>query len=322
MPDGVEVGPPIEPDGFSALAYFFGRDLQRDIGIPIGLIHAAWGGTLAESWTSAEALNTLPDVHVMVKQVQVALARLTGTFAENNPNVGSVLFNGMIAPLIPYGIKGVIWYQGEANAPHAAQYRALLTTMIRDWRKRFQLGDFPFLMVQLANFQPVAPEPGESSWAELREAQDLTARTEPKTGLAIAIDLGDPYDVHPRNKQEVARRLVLVAEAIAYGKNVEYLGPRYRSMKIKGNTIRLKFDQAPNGLVAKGKKLEGFAIAGLDQHYVWADATIDGSTVIVSSPRVANPVSVRYGWADNPVCNLYNHAGLPASPFRTKEPPR
>ena len=239
----------------------------------------------------------------------------------NNPNVVTVLYNGMIAPLLPYAIKGAIWYQGESNAGRAQQYRKLLPAMIRDWRAHFGVGDFPFYIVQLAAFQPVAPEPRDSEWAELREAQALTAKDTPHCGLAVAIDIGDAGDIHPKNKAEVGRRLALCALANTYRKEIEYSGPWYKSMKRSRNTIRLSFDHVDGGLAAKGGDLQGFAIAGEDHKFIWAHAAIAGDTVVVSSPDVPNPVAVRYGWDTNPVCNLYNQAGLPAVPFRTDDWP-
>lgn len=477
--------------GFSAAAYFFGRDLYRELKIPIGLIHSSWGGTIAEAWTSPEGLKPLgdfndrletvarskgtaptdfaaeydrwcqrvdpgtkagwaareldttswktvsmpqpfeqaglPDFDGMVwfrhsfevppewagqkltlalgpiddmdttwingvkvgqmnrydqnrvytisaeqvkpgrnviairvldtggtggltgraeqlyvkpaglpeaKPISLAgewqmrdsapLSKLSGLPAvpdANNPNVVTVLYNGMIAPLLPFAIKGAIWYQGESNADRAYQYRALLPAMIKDWRKRFGVGDFPFYIVQLAAFLPTHPEPRENNWAELREAQALTAKHLKHCGLAVAIDIGDAQDIHPKNKAEVGRRLALCALAETYGKKIEYSGPRYQSMKVCGSEVRLRFDHAQSGLVAKGGKLAGFAIAGADHHFVWAMAEIDGDTVIVSSPDVSNPAAVRYAWDINPVCNLYNGAGLPAVPFRTDDWP-
>ena len=238
---------------------------------------------------------------------------------SNNPNVVTVLYNGMIAPLLPFAIQGAIWYQGESNAGRAAQYRTLLPTMIQDWRARFGVGEFPFFIVQLANFMAEKPEPGESAWAELREAQALTAQRLPKTGIGLAIDIGDAADIHPRNKQDVGKRLAVAARAIAYGEKIEYSGPIYAGMQREGGTVRLRFDHAA-GLTARGGKLQGFAIAGEDGKFVWADASIDGSTVVLASPKVTDPRTVRYGWADNPVCTLYNAAGLPAVPFRTDAP--
>ncbi len=233
----------------------------------------------------------------------------------------SALFNAMVAPLIPYAIRGVIWYQGESNVGRAYQYRKLFPALIASWRKAWGQGDFPFLFVQLANYLPRRSEPSESAWAELREAQLLTFKTVPNTGMAVAIDIGEADDIHPRNKQDVGKRLALAALAIAYGQKIVWSGPIYRSMRIEGNRIRLFFDHVGSGLVAKGDKLVGFAIAGKDRKFVWAKAEIEGDTVVVWSEQVPEPVAVRYGWADNPECNLYNREGLPASPFRTDDWP-
>ncbi|QJE95465.1 sialate O-acetylesterase [Luteolibacter luteus] len=235
----------------------------------------------------------------------------------DNPNVPTVLYNAMIAPLLPYGIKGAIWYQGESNAGRAAQYRKLLPTMIGDWRQRFGQGEFPFYIVQLANFMQAKPEPGESEWAELREAQAMTAKKLPNSGLAVAIDIGEANDIHPRNKQDVGKRLALQALAKTYGQKVVPSGPEFREAKTEGGTIRLSFDYAGGGLVVKGGGLKGFSIAGADKKFVWADAKIDGGTVVVSSPQVPAPAAVRYAWTENPDATLFNAEGLPAIPFRT-----
>ncbi len=254
-----------------------------------------------------------------------ALARLPAppVFPDvNNPNVVTVLYNGMIAPLLPFAIKGAIWYQGESNAGRAEQYRRLLPAMIRDWRQRFGVGEFPFYVVQLAAFQPVHDQPRDNDWAELREAQALTAAEVPNCGLAVAIDIGEANDIHPKNKAEVGRRLALCALAKTYGKKLESSGPWYRGMKVRGNEIRLSFTHEGGGLAAKGGgELQGFAIAGEDHKFVWANARIEGRSVVVSSPSVPKPVAVRYGWDINPVCNLYNQSGLPAVPFRTDDWP-
>jgi sialate O-acetylesterase len=473
--------------GFSAAGYFFGRDLYRELNVPIGLIHSSWGGTIAEAWTSAQGLDCMPEFSDAVnavaqrdsakpydfsaeykkwcektdpgtkenwakadldssswKQVSMPqpfeqaglpdfdgmvwfrrefdlpstwqgqkltlglgpiddidttfvngvkvgqmnrydqnrvysipatalkpgknviavrvmdtggnggltgrpeqlfikpasdngeqpislagvwsmrdsapLSKLSGMPTAqdgNNPNVVTVLYNGMIAPILPFAIKGAIWYQGESNADRAYQYRTLLPAMIRDWRKRFEVGDFPFYIVQLASFLPTFAEPRDNTWAELREAQALTAQKVPHCGLALAIDIGEANDIHPKNKAEVGRRLALCALAKTYGKKIEYSGPWYKSMKVAGDSIRLRFDHVDGGLEAKGGDLKGFAIAGEDHHFVWADARIEGDTVVVSSSQVSKPIAVRYAWDINPVCNLYNRAGLPAVPFRT-----
>ena len=474
-------------NGFSAVGYFFGRDLQKKIKVPIGLIETNWGGTPAQAWTSAAALETMPDFRPALEAQRQALnapggypALLAAWYARNDkgsapgtqswaaptidsqawptmtlpqnweaagipalanfdgvvwyrkqfilnadsikvpltlhlgpvddrdttyingtvvgskddyavprdypipasalrvglnvvavrvldtgggggiygkpgqlsldgkgenislggdwaykiggalpagdlpPTQGSdqnqpaVLYNGMIAPLLTYGIKGAIWYQGESNSGNAKQYQTLLPTLINDWRGRWGEGPFPFLIVQLANFGGNPDQPGESGWAELREAQSMTAATLPKTGLAVAVDIGNPADIHPTNKQEVGRRLALTAESVAYGLPGESSGPVFTTLKTGPGVVRLDFAHTTGGLVAKGGVLTGFAIAGADGKFVRADAKIDGdSSVEVSSPAVPNPTDVRYGWADSPVCNLYNGFGLPASPFRT-----
>ena len=229
----------------------------------------------------------------------------------------SLIFNGMVAPVIPYAIKGAIWYQGEANAGQAYLYRTLFPLMIKDWRERWGQGDFPFLFVQLPNFMVSPAQPSESAWAELREAQAMTLAL-PNTGMAVTIDIGDVTNIHPTHKQEVGRRLALAADKIAYGQDVVYSGPMYQSMEITGNSIHLNFDHTGSGLMVKGDSpLNGFAVAGADRKFYWANATIDGDEVIVNSSKVAKPVAVRYAWANSPDCNLYNKEGLPASPFRT-----
>ena len=227
----------------------------------------------------------------------------------------------MIAPLLPFAIKGAIWYQGESNADRAEQYRRLLPTMIADWRRRFGVGDFPFYIVQLAAFQQTFPQPRDNNWAELREAQAWTAQHVRKAGLAVAIDIGDANDIHPKNKLEVGRRLALWALAKDYGMKIECSGPWYKSMRVEGGTVELTFDHLGGGLLAKDGDLKGFAVAGADRKFVWAQATIKGDKVVVSAPEVASPVAVRYAWDINPVCNLFNQAGLPAVPFRTDDWP-
>ena len=239
----------------------------------------------------------------------------------NNPNAPAVLYNGMIAPLIPLGIRGAIWYQGESNAGRAYQYRELFPLMITNWRQDWGQGRFPFLFVQLANYMATQPEPGECEWAELREAQTMTLSL-PNTGMAVIIDVGEANDIHPRNKQDVGKRLALWALARTYGKAIACSGPLYRSMRARGDRIILRFDHVNGGLVAEGgEPLKGFAIAGEDRKFVWADAEIEGNTVVVHSDKISKPVAVRYAWANNPVCNLFNGAGLPASPFRTDDWP-
>jgi len=476
---------------FSATAYFFGRSLYRNLNIPVGLIHTSWGGTVAEAWTSAEALKTLPDFVDQVQSIKADTLNideamklyeatmksrrkkiiendagyleekyiwknpelklsgwenmklpvlwekaghenldgvvwfrktvnipastsgkelmlqlgpindnditwfngvkvgsldganklrkykipgsivktgmnliavrvfdignnggiygnpeqlkiednsgneisLSGTWkykigfnlealpprpqSPDNPNKPTLLYNAMIHPLIPYAMRGAIWYQGEANTGRAFQYKTLFPAMINDWRSHWTQGDFPFLFVQLANFMETESEPQESAWAELREAQ-LMALSLPNTGMAVAIDIGEADDIHPKNKQEVGQRLALNALKIAYGGEIENSGPIYKSMHIEKDKIHLSFDHTSSGLMSKNSDaLKGFAIAGEDKKFVWAEAKIEGDEVIVWSSKIINPVAVRYAWANNPICNLYNKADLPASPFRT-----
>lgn len=229
----------------------------------------------------------------------------------------TVLFNAMIHPLIPYGIKGFIWYQGESNAWEAYNYRTMFPMLINDWRQRWQQGNVPFLFVQLANFMETKPLPSESDWAELREAQTLTLSL-PNTGMACAIDIGEANDIHPKNKQDVGLRLALLANKIAYKKNDIASGPVYKNHSKEGDRIRINFTNTGSGLSTRdGKNVTGFAIAGSDKKFYWAKAIREGNSIVVYSDKVSNPQAVRYAWADNPECNLTNVEGLPATPFRT-----
>jgi sialate O-acetylesterase len=495
--DGWKICGPYSVPSFSAVAYFFGRDLHAALGVPVGLIHTSWGGTVAEAWTSEEALNTMPHFRDVLTEMTTLIPKmdsLQGDYerklaewyggldnkdagykagspiwiepgddvsdwdtmelptlwesaghltldgfvwfrrevevpaewagrdltlslgpindmdrtwfngflvgstegdgsvtipriytvpgdhvkagrntiavrvydmgarggiygnpdqlelrlsaekalslvgpwqykigldlkdftampqqpliSRNNPNQPAVLYNAMIHPLIPFGFRGAIWYQGESNAQRAYQYRTLFPLMISDWRTRWDQGDFPFLFVQLANWLAVNPDPIDDAWAELREAQTMTLAL-PNTGMAVTVDIGEADDIHPKNKQDVGKRLALAARHVAYGEKLTYSGPVYQKMDVEGGVLRIYFDHVGKGLVSRGDELKGFAIAGADKKFVWAKAVIDGDTVVVSSEEVANPVAVRYGWAINPVCNLFNVEGLPASPFRT-----
>lgn len=234
----------------------------------------------------------------------------------NDPNRPTVLFNAMIHPIIPFTIKGVIWYQGESNESRAYQYRELFPLMIKDWRKQWNL-NFPFYFVQLANYKnSITPV-----WAELREAQLQTLHLE-NTGMAVAIDIGEANDIHPKNKQEIGRRLALIAKANLYDQKIPFSGPIYNTYAVEGNAIRIKFQHVNGGLKTKNNEpLKGFEIAGLDHKFYWADAQIAGNDIVVSCKNVENPIAVRYAWTDNPTCNLYNDANLPASPFRTDDWP-
>ena len=238
----------------------------------------------------------------------------------DSPYQKSVLFNTMIHPLIPYAMRGVIWNQGSANAARAYQYRSLFPLLIQDWRRQWNRGDFPFYFVQLPNYDKILDQPGESDWAELREAQAM-ALALPNTGMAVTIDIGD-VDIHPRNKIGFAKRLALIARAKTYGESLICASPQYDSMVIKGDKIQIHFKSVGGGIVTpQNQEVKGFAIAGKDRKFYWAKAELKVNTVIVSSDKVKKPVAVRYAWANNPICNLYNEIGLPVTPFRTDDWP-
>ena len=232
------------------------------------------------------------------------------------PNYPTFLYNAMISPFVEFPIAGAIWYQGESNASRADQYKVLFPLMIQDWRQKWGY-DFPFYFAQIANYMQVQEGPEESEWAELREAQLQTLNVD-NTGMAVLIDVGEANDIHPKNKVDVGRRLAYNALANTYGFNIPYSGPVYDGCVIEDEAIRVRFIHTDGGLTAKGSdELTGFYIAGPDRVFHKAEAVIEGDTVVLKSPEVPYPVSVRYAWADNPICNLYNGAGLPASPFRT-----
>lgn len=488
----VECSPETVPN-FSAVGYFFGRDIFRDLNVPIGLIHTSWGGTVAETWSSAQTISKDPDFKEKLVELQqmdfnkyqeekiAQIKQILGgelpekdlgmengqpvwsavdfndnswktiktpmyweqqgyldidgigwyrkeielteqqTFANASLHLGKIddsditflngieigkteglydkdriytidkkylrpgknmivvrvddsggnggiwgdpndqflavgsekielsgdwkfkiskatigqvnvgpnsyptlLFNGMINPILPYGIKGAIWYQGESNADRAKQYQRVFPDMIKDWRTHWNQGDFPFLFVSLANFNPPVETPSESNWAELREAQTKTLSL-PNTGMALAIDIGEANDIHPKNKQDVGKRLALNALKIAYNKDIVFSGPMYRSVEFKDGKAFITFSETGSGLKAKDKYgyLKGFTIAGADKKFKWAKAEIvDNKTVVVYSGDIKDPKSVRYGWANNPDdVNLYNVEGLPANPFRTDDWP-
>jgi len=284
--------------GFSAAAYYFGRDLHKNLKVPVGLIHTSWGGTAAELWTSKKALEAEPTLKGMAGQ------------GEN-----SRLYNGMIAPLIPFAIRGAIWYQGEANVGRAAQYKVLLAAMIRNWRTDWSQGDFPFGIVQIAPYKYGTDGTPE---AELWESELAIAHSLPNTGVALTMDIGELKDIHPKDKQDVGHRLALWALATIYGQNVEYSGPIYKSMKVDGNKVEISFDHVGGGLKSRDDKpLTDFTVAGADGKFQPAKAEINGAAVVVSSDAVPIPVAVRFAFSGTAQPNLENKEGLPAAPFRT-----
>jgi sialate O-acetylesterase len=236
---------------------------------------------------------------------------------ENWPTMPSVLYQGMIEPVAPLALKGAIWYQGEANADRASQYKTLLTDMIGDWRHLFGQGDFPVYIVSLPAFMQRRDQPGGDGWTELREAQIQTAASMANCGVAITVDTGEADNIHPKEKRIVGERLALCALAQTYGQKVIYQGPTMSSVERMPGALRIQFDHTDGGLVVKGDALKEFSVAGADHHWQWAEAKVDGDTVVVSSPEVPDPQDVRYAWQSNPVATLYNGAGLPAVPFRT-----
>lgn len=332
-----KMGTPDNVDSFSAVAYFFARKVQQQTGYPIGIINATWGGTPAESWTKKEVLENNEDFKVIlnryeedVKKYPAAidvyrkdLAAWRGDTSKGKgaaprepigPNSNKSpykLYNGMIAPLIPFTLKGVIWYQGENNADRGYQYRKLFPAMIASWRSDFKNENLPFYFVQIS--------PHRSQNPEIREAQLLTYRTVPHTGMVVTTDNGDSLDIHPRNKKLVGERLSLWALYHEYNKkDVVYSGPLYKRMKVEKDRIRISFDYTKGGLRADNNTvLREFTMAGADQQFHPAQAKIEGSEIVVWSDEVKAPVAVRFAWRNVPEPNLFNGARLPASPFRT-----
>lgn len=340
-----EICTPDTVGDFSAVGFFFGRQLHQILGVPIGLIDNAWGGSAAEAWVRRDVLEKdgrFDDYIAEWKakeatydwdkiqadyQKKVEEAKAAGKPAPRAPRNDMAgqhrpgnLWAGVLNPIIGYGIRGTIWYQGESNASRASQYDDLFGLMISEWRKAWGQGDFPFYWVQLADFRDEIADPVESDWAELRESQTKTLAL-PNTGQAVIYDIGEGRDIHPRDKQNVGRRLARIALAKDYGMAVNHLSPSYKSMEVKGNKAVLTFENVGSTLYTfDTKSPTGFAIAGEDKKWHWADAKLVGKDKVeVWSDQVSAPVAVRYAWADNPVANLRSRENLPVIPFRTDD---
>jgi sialate O-acetylesterase len=341
---------------FTAVGYFFAREIHTRVGVPIGLIHSSWGGTPIEAWMSPMAMEADPAFHRIGERWQEAVATYDSAKAAYDArlaawNAGSAaakargekafaqwlrqnpppaaphgapgdpwaptgLFNGMINPLVPCTLCGILWYQGESNASRAADYHAEFAAMISAWRAHFGQGDVPFFWVNLACWRP--NDPTDTAWAFLREAQTKTL-TLPGTGQALAIDIGDPADIHPRNKQEVGRRLALLAKRRVYGFTTDDTGPTFVHAEREGTAMRVHFTQVASGLVAHNKPPQALELAGADRVFHPATGKIEGDTLLVRAPQVREPVAVRYAWRNCPDANLYGGSGLPAVPFRSDD---
>lgn len=335
--DGWAVSSPASAAGFSAVAWYFARDLEQREHVPVGVIDSTWGGTVAESWVRLTALgedaSLAPifvargkmldraadaDMEIKDQQRQREEAQAQGKPIPQfpwHPPLASwgpgLLWNGMIAPLTPFPIRGAIWYQGESNSALARvhSYDRVMRTLIEDWRRQWGVGDFPFLYVQISSFTSTPLE----DWASLRQQQVQTLALR-NTAMAVTIDIGNPTDVHPTDKLDAGLRLARAARALSYGEKIEYFGPMFRQATPEDTAIRVWFDHA-NGLAAKSGAVTGIEVAGADGRFSPATVTVDGTTLVASSPDVPAPVFVRYGWANSPQCNLFNGEGLPASPF-------
>lgn len=313
-------GPDTVPN-FSAIAYHFGSKLRKALGVPIGLIHSSFGGSIVQAWTSMPYILSDPESSRYLGNLP--------SWAASSQNGFSHLYNAMIAPIIPYGIRGVIWYQGEGNteSTEPQHYRTSFPLLIRNWREDWQQGDFPFLFVQLPlwardDFYHVSVDPDATGWAVLRQSQLETSRNVKNTAMVVAMDLGEENRIHPRRKDPVGQRLALAALAVAYGKDVSYKGPIFQSFKVKDGNAFLTFEKARDGLVVHGDEITGFMVAGSDRKFYPAQAKITGKrNMKVWSDQVASPVAVRYGWANYMLVNMFNEAGLPMAPFRTDDWP-
>ncbi len=352
-----QVCSPETSGAFSAVGYFFGRDLHRVLDVPIGVIHTSWGGSAAEAWVRRDVLAKEPRYKQMLtewdeyeasfdadavaaryeKQVarwkeQAVAAKAAGKPLPRRPRAPrnalegqhrpANLYNGMLRPLLGYGIRGAIWYQGESNSSRAAQYRHLFPLMITNWRQDWGIGDFPFYWVQLADFRSEVDEPGDSDWAELREAQTMTLSL-PNTGQAVILDLGNSVDIHPKKKQDVARRLARVALGRDYKQQVAWESASFQNAAFSAGKAVVTFKR-PNGVIRPfdSQTIQGFAIAGKDRKFYAAQVkSLNNGAFEVSSEHVPEPVAVRYAWADNPICNLFDLSGLPVAPFRSDDWP-
>lgn len=336
---------------FSAAGYYFGVELEKQLKVPIGLINSSYGGSQAEAWTPVEYLNASDDLRPTVERTKIweaerakvrvdyaeaikkwrdDSAKQTAAGARPSPSppvpdalreyrIASSIYDGMIEPLIPFAIRGAVWYQGESNEARAEQYGILLPTMIRAWRERWGEGNFPFGIVQLPNYRPVRTDPEDAPWSFIREAQRRTAMTTPDTGLIVTIDIGAANDIHPKDKLDVGRRMASWALKDVYGRRMTN-APVFAKAEVRGSKVIVTFDEVGAGLkIRDGDKLDEFAIAGSDKKWFWADAKIVGKNKVeVSSPSVPAPLAVRYAFNSNPKHpNLTNDSGLPASPFRT-----
>jgi sialate O-acetylesterase len=304
---------------FSAVAYYFGRELEKQLQVPVGLIVTSWGGMPCEAYTSLEALDAEPSLKHYADKARAAAKQFETDKKPAPSNTPTVLYNAMTHPLLKFPVKGAIWYQGESNASRAHEYRTLYPTMIKDWRARWKT-DLPFIGVQLAPFRGGA---SGVDYAELRDAQLHATKVLPKVGIAVITDAGNETDIHPPQKEVVGVRLALNARALAYGEKIVYSGPVFKDAKFDGASVTLTFDHVGGGLVAKDGELTGFTVAGEDKVFHPAKATIKGDAVVVTSDKVSKAVAVRYGWVNfaKPTLNLFNKEGLPASPFRTDDFP-
>ncbi len=312
---------------FSAVGYFFGRELRKHLNVPVGLVLAARGGSPMDVWMSCDLLERkYPLRQNAMRQRWKKYEQALATGAEPRPArpfQPSEYYIGMIHPLIKYVIRGVIWYQGESNVSAGRNFSGIFSDLIGQWRADWGLGDFPFLFVQLAPYGAVSEQPGESAWAVARAQQAFVAATVTNTAMVGTVDLGDdPRNPHPVDKETVGRRLSLAARSLVYGDKVAWRGPEFAGLAISGSTAVVKFNHADGGLTTPhAAPVEGFAVAGPDGKFVRAQAELSGDTAHVSSPAVAQPAAVRYGWADYPQVNLFNRDGFPAVPFRTDGQP-